>query len=63
MLDSDKRYQAYQLLMQLDKSTSMLMRQVAGDQDDGFRWEEGVRGQCQAFHEWIIFASSLAPEL
>ncbi len=56
---SDQRYRAYQLLRELDASTSIVMNEVAYGRIGGPSWEEAVLLQQKAFKDWIDFAETL----
>ena len=59
MPNSDKRYRAYQLLRELDATTSSIMNQVAYSRIGGPQWEEALNAQRKAFEDWTVYASTL----
>lgn len=59
MPNSDKRYRAYQLLRELDATTSSLMNQVAYSRIGGPQWDEALIAQRKAFEDWATYASTL----
>jgi hypothetical protein len=63
MLDSDQRYRAYQLLRELDRSTSSLMNRVAYSSSGSLSWEEELANQLKSFEEWMKFAMTISEEL
>lgn len=63
MLNSDKRYRAYQLLKELDKSTSSLMSRIAYSRAENLSWEEELQAQRKAFEEWMSFAISITEDM
>ncbi|MEN8639648.1 hypothetical protein [Pseudomonas sichuanensis] len=61
---SDQRYRAYQLLRELDASTSIVMNEVAYGRIGGPCWGEAVLQQQKAFKDWIDYAETLVmPEI
>lgn len=63
MLNADQRYRAYQLLRELDKTTSSLMNRVAYNHAGKQSWEEDLQSQRAAFEEWMAFANTISEEL
>jgi len=59
MPDNERRYQAYQLLRELDSMTSTMMNQVAYGHVDGEEWRELCNAHRQAFEDWMCFAETL----
>lgn len=63
MLDSDQKYRAYQLLRELDKSTSTLMNRVAYSNGEKLCWNKELEAQRKAFEEWMNFAATISEDL
>jgi hypothetical protein len=63
MLNADQRYRAYQLLRELDKTTSSLMNRVAYSHAGKQSWEEDLQSQRAAFEEWMAFAKTISDDL
>lgn len=59
MPDKERRYQAYQLLRELDSVTSTMMNQVAYGHVGGEEWRDLYDAHRQAFEAWMCFAETL----
>lgn len=63
MLNADQKYRAYQLLKELDKTTSLLMNRVAYSHGAKFCWSEDLESQRKAFEDWMHFARTISDDL
>lgn len=63
MLSAEQKYRAYQLLRELDKTTSSLMNRVAYNYVEKLSLEAELRSQRQAFDEWVDFIKSISHDL
>lgn len=57
----DKRFAAYQLLIELDAITSSIMNQVAYGRIGDPAWKEAQALHREVFEKWMSFAATLDP--
>lgn len=54
----DFRFESHKLLIELDAATTRMMLLVSSNKVTGLEWNEAVKDQKAAFHDWITFLSS-----
>ena len=54
----DFRFESHKLLVELDATTTKMMLLVSSKKVTCPEWDEAVKDQKAAFHDWITFLNS-----